>query len=141
MKLHRTNKITALVPTASMADIAFLLIIFFMLTTTSSVDKADVDLAESLVRVEVEKEAAVISIDGRGDVRFSDGIETSQLVLGMDELSSRIQGVLRYEPHKEFIIKVDKNVKYSEFDRIYERVRNLQVRRINLLTEQKFVHQ
>ena len=45
--------IKAVVPTASMADIAFLLIIFFMLTTSFSPERTSVKLPESVVRAEV----------------------------------------------------------------------------------------
>ena len=139
MKLEQKSKIHAVLPTASMADIAFLLIIFFMLTTSSAVDKANVNLPESVVRIEIQDNAAVVSIDGQGIVRFSDGYENSTEVNSMDELSSRIEGALRFDPDKQFILKVDKNVKYAEFDAVYEQLRNQQALNINLLTEQEIV--
>ena len=38
MKKLKTHKLAAVIPTASMADIAFLLLIFFLVTTTIDVD-------------------------------------------------------------------------------------------------------
>ena len=48
--------------TASMADIVFLLIVFFVLTYNTEVDRTQVDLPETWVRTEIPKKAAVISI-------------------------------------------------------------------------------
>ena len=53
------------VPTASMADIAFLLIIFFMLTTSFSPERTSVQLPESQIRTEVSKDAAIVAITPR----------------------------------------------------------------------------
>ena len=39
IKPRRGNRVTAEIPTASMADIAFLLIVFFLVTTTMNQDK------------------------------------------------------------------------------------------------------
>ncbi len=45
MKIRRQTRISSEIPTVSMADIAFLLIIFFMLTTVFEVEKvADVNV-------------------------------------------------------------------------------------------------
>ena len=46
------------IPTASMADIAFLLIIFFMVTISFEVDKTTVTLPETNIRLEIPKQAA-----------------------------------------------------------------------------------
>ena len=56
------KKIAASIPTASMADIAFLLIIFFMVTTVFDVDKTSVKLPISFDRAEVPRGAGVIVI-------------------------------------------------------------------------------
>jgi biopolymer transport protein ExbD len=46
MKVKKSKTISAYVPTASMADIAFLLIIFFMVSAVFPLDKTQVDLPE-----------------------------------------------------------------------------------------------
>ena len=52
MKLKPPKTAESYIPTASMADIAFLLIVFFMVTTTISVDRTTVQLPTSMERGE-----------------------------------------------------------------------------------------
>src|SRR5207247_5647913 len=92
MKRLRVRRVDAVIPTASMADIAFLLIIFFMLTTSFSPVKMSVDLAEAANREEVEKLAAIIAIGPNGDIEISDGLRSEEHT---SELQSRVDLVCR----------------------------------------------
>jgi len=136
MKL-RIRRVEAVVPTASMADIAFLLIIYFMLTTSFSPVKMSVDLAEAANRAEVEKQAAVIAIGLEGQLEVSDGLAPGNRLNSLDELDGFVKEVLTVEPTKQFIIKADRNVRYDTFNAVYERLRTNGTRRIALLTETK----
>ena len=94
MKTLRVQKLTAVIPTASMADIAFLLIIFFMLTTSFSPVKMSVDLAEAMSREEVDKDAAIIAVAPGGEMEISNGINPGSRINSMDELDLFIQEVV-----------------------------------------------
>jgi biopolymer transport protein ExbD len=131
------RRVQAVVPTASMADIAFLLIIYFMLTTSFSPVKMSVDLAEAANRAEVEKQAAVIAIGIEGQIEVSDGLAPGNRLNSVDELDGFVKEVLTVEPTKQFIIKADRNVRYDTFNSVYERLRTHGARRIALLTETK----
>ena len=50
------------IPTATMADIAFLLIIFFMVTTAFTLDHTPMELPETEQQQQTIKGSAVISI-------------------------------------------------------------------------------
>lgn len=135
MKKLRVRRVNAVVPTASMADIAFLLIIFFMLTTSFSPVKMSVDLAQAMSREEVDKDAAIIAIGPSGEMEISNGINPGTRINSMDELDLFIQEVLVQDPTKQFIIKADRNIRYDVFNAVYEKLRNNNCRRIALLTE------
>ena len=70
------------IPTASMADIAFLLIVFFMVTISFEVDKTQVALPETEIRLEIPKKAAYVSVTANGQIRVSSGEEISVPVPG-----------------------------------------------------------
>jgi biopolymer transport protein ExbD len=55
MRIRRQQRLTAVIPTASMADIAFLLIIFFMVTTAYSIDRTLVELPQTHEQQQVSK--------------------------------------------------------------------------------------
>ena len=86
MRLQARNRAGAVIPTASMADIVFLLIIFFILTFNLEVDKARVILPKSNLRMEVPKKAAVVSNTENGQMRVSDGESASTAVNGPEDV-------------------------------------------------------
>jgi biopolymer transport protein ExbD len=120
-----------------MADIAFLMIIYFMLTTSFSPVKMSVELAEAANRQEVEKNAAIIALGPNGDIEISDGVQTGNKINNLDELDIFLKEVVENDPTKQFIIKADRNIRYSMFDAVYARMRSNNCRRIALLTEGK----
>ncbi len=62
LKIKKTREIKSYIPTASMADITFMLIIFFVLTTTFTVDKTTVELPDALSRKEAAQESALVLV-------------------------------------------------------------------------------
>ena len=85
MKMVWNPVIPARTPTASMADIAFLLIIFFMVTTVHEVDRSNIRLPLSIAREEANKDSAYVVLDKDDDTgqvlyKFSDGKAMSQAV-------------------------------------------------------------
>ncbi len=137
MRLHREKRAQATVPTASMADIAFLLIIFFMLTTSFSPVKTSVDLPSSIERAEVEQNAAIVAITAQSQIVFSDGESPGEDVASPDDLAPYIQALVRSIPNKQFVIKADRVVKYQVVDRVLDQLRRNGAKNIGLLTEQK----
>lgn len=136
MKLFREKAVQPKIPTASMADIAFLLIIFFMLTTSFSPVKESVDLPESLVRTEVDQNAAIVAVTAENKVVFSDGESPGEEVPSIEMLGPMIQQVLMANPNKQFIIRADRMVAYKMVDSVLEQLRTNGAKNIGMLTEQ-----
>lgn len=126
--------IKAVVPTASMADIAFLLIIFFMLTTSFSPERTSVKLPESVERAEVTEEASIIAVTADGQIMFTSGEEASEALSGPEELGAIVQQIIELIPSKEFVIKADRDAKYKEVDAVLDALRTNGAKRIGLLT-------
>ena len=133
---HRVRSIGPLIPTASMADIAFLLIIFFMLTTSFSPERTSVRLPESEIRTEVSKDAAIVAITAEGTIKFTDG-ERPSFDVSHQELGLYAQEILEFIPTKEFVVKADRSVRYQLIDEVLEQLRLHGAKRIGLLTDRR----
>lgn len=134
MKLHQRKRQDAAIPTASMADIAFLLIIFFMVTITFEVDKTQVTLPESQLRFEVPKKAAYISVTEDGTIRVSSGEEISFVVPGPEDVLSFAASVVATDPSKVFVVKADAGTRYQIVDRVIDSLKQAKVETLYLLS-------
>ena len=139
MILRSGKSSDAVIPTASMADIAFLLIIFFMLTITFEVDKTQVALPKTPIRMEIPKKAAYVSVTENGQIRVSDGEEVSSLVPGPEDVLSFAAEVLASNPDKEFVLKADREVPYETVDRVIDALKQAKARVIYLLSQQETI--
>lgn len=127
------------IPTATMADIVFLLIIFFIVTYNIEVDKAKVQLPRTTVRTDVPRDAAYVSVDTEGVIRVSGGKETSVPVSTVEEVQTFAQNVIAQAPDKQFVIKADKGTRYQTIDKILDALKQARVRTIFLLSEQRTI--
>ena len=72
MKLHKTRRVPLLVPLASMGDIAFLLTIFFLLTSNFAKDDTrNIAPPSAAELAQLENQNVSVSIDGDGGVFFN----------------------------------------------------------------------
>jgi biopolymer transport protein ExbD len=148
MALFRGRKanVEASIFTASMADIIFLLIIFFVVTFKVEVDRTRMDLPDSMVRVRVpeDEKPAVISIAPRNEgfrIRVSTGEEMSLPVGTDEEVVTFASTEVARDPSKAFIIKADQDVPYERFDAILDALKQSKVRNIYLLSDQKTIEE
>ncbi len=122
------------IPTATMADIAFLLIIFFMVTTAYSLDRSPMQLPRTVEQTPVARDAAVIAVQADGSVRFSAGDAPTAAVPSAEALDAAIRAAVASDSGRQFVIKADRNVRYRVVDGILERLRRAGARNVALLT-------
>jgi len=139
MKLRPRSVQNQGIPTASMADIAFLLIIFFMVTISFEVDKTQVALPKTDLRFEIPKKAAYISVTESGQIRVSSGEEISVPVPGPEEVLSFAAQVVATDPSKPFVLKADRDVPYRYVDKVIDALKQAKAEVIYLLSEQETV--
>jgi biopolymer transport protein ExbD len=141
----RNRKGAAQIFTASMADIVFLLLVFFILTYKVEVDRTKMNLPDTWVRSKVPEKAAVISIAPPDDitapltVRVSTGEEMSLPVSTNEEVVTFASTEVARDPNKEFIVKADEDVPYEHVDAVLDALKQSKVKNIYLLSEQKTV--
>jgi biopolymer transport protein ExbD len=145
MRLYRRGREgAARIFTTSMADIIFLLIIFFVLTFKVEVDRTRVELPDTWVRVQIpeEEKPAVISIASQTEgylIRVSTGLEMSLPVSTDEEVVTFASTEVARSPNKAFIIKADEHVPYERFDAVLDALKQAKAKNIYLLSEQKTV--
>jgi biopolymer transport protein ExbD len=120
-----------------MADIAFLLIVFFMISTVFSVDKTTVELPATVKRTrqEVVKDSAFVVIEKDGSVKASDGKEDSKRI-NIEDLGILASNWMAKNKLQPVVIKADAQVRYSKIDDVLDRLRNAGVKNLKFLTEQ-----
>jgi biopolymer transport protein ExbD len=140
MRIRRTRNVQALIPTASMADIAFLLIIFFMVTTVHEVDRTSVNLPVAKIREEAEKGAAIVVMtkSPEGDLiyKFSDGETMSNVVPGPEDIYLEASRLTYSDPSKQFVLKADGTIHFEKVDELLDQMRRGGVQNVLLLTQQ-----
>ena len=136
MRIHRSRAALApAIPTATMADIAFLLIIFFMVTTAFTIDRTAVELPQTREQEQVPKGAAIIAITRDGGLRFSAGEEDSAPVADMNALGAAVRRVVAANSLHAFVIKADRQVPYRLVDETLERLRQAGAQNVSLLSQ------
>ena len=137
MDIKASKRQDAVIPTASMADIALLLIIFFLVTFQIEVDKTQVELPATGIRVEVPEKSAYVSVTEAGFIRVSSGEEISVQVPGPEEVFSFASGVVSRDPSRAFVLKADRGTPYRMVDEVIDALKRANVRNVYLLSQQE----
>lgn len=118
------------IPTGSMGDIAFLLIVFFMLTTVFSKDRGiKMELPETVTQEELTVKSIVISISESAEIHV-DGISMS-----IGDISDYVLKTRAENPQKFVTIKSDKNAKYGLIMDVMDELMQVGIKDIALPTE------
>jgi len=120
MKIARKKKSNfIMVPVASMGDIAFLLIIFFMLTS-NFMKESDIELEEAQAPdIEEMKDSQLsVSIDEEGKV-YLQGAEIS-----VNNLRFEVEAYIADKDDKTVMLKIDKNLKQEQFGDVFLELSN-----------------
>lgn len=140
MKVGRKRKGKAEIPTASMSDIAFLLIIFFMATTKFDV-KEGIKIVLPPVAPEGAQQAETIQLGEDKMTRFQINADGSITLnkeaprrIESQELDLIIQQKLKVNDQMIFKVITDREAQYNEMIRIVDRLKAQKAEKISLST-------
>jgi biopolymer transport protein ExbD len=139
MKLKK-GTVSEEIPTASMADIAFLLIIYFMVTTTFAATRG---LDFSLPQEEdtppmVEKEEAVLI-----EIQAGGALIVDQKPMQLGEILEYLKPKLEHNPRKPVIIRPQQNAAYGDMVNVFDELRQandkigIEVKNISIPTQRE----
>ncbi len=134
MKFTKKQQVSANIPTSSMPDIIFMLIIFFMVTTVFKEFRGLPILtpaARSTEKVEAKRNIAYLWTDKNNRISIDDKIVTVNAVSGLVGE--------KYAANRRLIIslKIDKEVKMGMVSDIQEQLREAYALRVNYSTRFK----
>ena len=130
-KFKRNSNVGQSVPTSSMADIAFLLLIFFMVTTIFKLeDGLPVEMPKAEAGVSVPREkVAHIWID-----RF-DRISINDNLMAVEQIEPVIYGKLVENPALIVAFNVDKQTNFDIVDAVMEQLKNANATRVSFTAD------
>ena len=134
MKFSRKSSVGSVIPTSSMADIAFLLLIFFMVTTVFKIYHGlDVLLprAEATQKIETKKHLCHIWVNTRGEVSVDDMIVQVPMVYPV------VLEKMRDNPRIIVSMKADQNARYGVLSNVMEELKRAQALRVNFATDRE----
>ena len=119
MPARKRPRVTALIPTATMADIAFLLIVFFLLTTSMTRDKG--------LGLNLPPSGVVTRVPGRNITRVwinaAGEIMHDQDSVNLEHMGQRIKVMTEQNPKLIVSIKTDPDVPYEFFVDVVDEIK------------------
>ena len=140
MEVRRKRKNLGGIPTASMSDVAFLLLVFFLSTTKFDIKKglgitlpAASELAD--IKVKLKKENITkISIDKEGIVRYKTAGMSEVQEIPMNKIQSIIKGIVTTNPDMVISLKTDRKSKYKYMVQVLDKLQAAGAEKISLST-------
>lgn|SRR5690606_16771538 len=129
----RKSKVASEIPDSSLADIAFLLLIFFMVSTVFRSEKPrDVTMPEAAATQKVDekrKDIVHVWVEGDGTVFMNDA------VVAMGDISN-VVGPLYEASDRRLVVAIrsDRDVPYGTINQITEELRDAGALRVNFAT-------
>ncbi len=122
------------IPTASMSDVAFLLLIFFLSTTKFDIKKGlglvlPAPSTEDTKKVKLnDKNLTKIYVDANG------AIAVNEESMPFDQLQSEVRKIVKVNKDMVFSLKVDRKSEYKHMVRALDQLRLAGAEKINLTT-------
>lgn len=116
------------IPSASLADIAFLLLIFFLVATTIDVDKGlDLVLPEIGKEIEIQKKNITnLLINDAGQILLDNEVVT------VDEVDDIIRDKLLANDKLIVSVKTDRKTKYDIYIKVLDQIKKAGATRISI---------
>jgi biopolymer transport protein ExbD len=126
MKISKGKPDNPAIPTASMADISFLLIIFFILTTGFVTEKGlQIVLPEKGQEVKIKKENIEnVFVNAAGQVMIGD------MEVSLSDIKGRVESLLNVNDSLIFSLTIDRKCQYDKVIKVFDQLKLANAERI-----------
>lgn len=133
MKLARRSKGGAAIPTASMSDIAFLLLLFFMVTTVFASQglRILIPRAAESERIRLNRNMASVWVNEEGKILIDDK------PIRKEDFEGKIKDKLNQNPEIIVLLRVDEEARYGLIGDMIESLREVKALKVSFATRQE----
>lgn len=134
MQFNRKSKVGNVIPTASMADISFLLLVFFMVSTVFVRYRGvpvDLPEAEKIEKLESRRNVLQIWIDSKGVIDIEDQS------IPLDVLGPFVHQRLTANPRMIISLRGDKESQFGVVSDVMQELRKVEALRVNFSTKRE----
>ncbi len=133
-RFRRRAKVGSVIPTASMADISFLLLVFFMVSTVFVRYRGipvELPQAEKIEKIEQRRHIASVWIDKRGTIMIDDQ------ALALDQVAAVLHARVLADKRLIVSIKADGDAQFGLLSDLLQELRRVEALRVNFATERE----
>lgn len=134
MRFVRKAKVGTAVPTASMADIAFLLLVFFMVSTVFVRYRGipvQLPPAEKIEELESRRNVTSIWVSRKGVINIDDR------AVPLDQVGKTIHAKRMVNPRLVISIKGDREARFGLLSDVMQELRKVEALRVNFATDRE----
>jgi biopolymer transport protein ExbD len=130
------------IPAAALADLALLLVLYFVLTTTYDADRLriEIPISDTSTAAEIGSPCVVVAKGDRNGgaeglrYRWYDGRSAARELANAEDLWLEVSRVADREPEATLVVKAEAALRWSQVDEVLELMRDAGARRVVLWT-------
>ena len=134
MNFNRKSKVGSAIPTASMADISFLLLVFFMVSTVFVRYRGvpvELPQAEKIEKLESRRNVLQVWVSSEGQVSIEDRI------ISIDAVGKVVHRHLTANPRLIISLRGDKDSEFGVISDVMGKLRKVEALRVNFSTQRE----
>lgn len=132
MNIERRKKSQSIIPVSSMADIAFLLLIFFMLSSIADADREiPIELPESRISIQENEKYFNVWITKEGDIYFSGRKGT------LNALTTHASYRMMATPEIRALIRAQRNARYEYINGVLDALKEGGIHNVVLVSKKR----
>ncbi len=140
MKLARRSKSGVSIPSSAMSDIAFLLLLFFMVTTvvrSGSGLEITIPKAEATQRIRLRRKTTNVWVTSAGAVAIDDKVIANKDNFDPAKFANGILLKMSEHPDLVVILQIDKNARYGLVNELIDQLREVKALKVTFATKEE----